>query len=190
MSSSPLAPPSFSTTASPYTPTRNPHALASSMPRTSSSRVHKSPLVMLERHRATACQLLVDEHCQEDHHRKEQHRAGDHTVVWWTLTAQPAVVLYSMLWRVKNSFSTSTKLRHGGFGSVHKAMLPLGQMVALKVMDSPGLLQREREFHNEFNLCSNLKSLFVVLFLGFSSNRRNQKLVLVYELMPNRELCA
>nr|KYP76959.1 Receptor-like protein kinase HAIKU2 [Cajanus cajan] len=55
-------------------------------------------------------------------------------------------------------------------------------------MDSPGSLQGEREFHNELNLCSNLKSPFVISLLGFSSDRRGRKLVLVYELMPNRSL--
>ncbi|KAL2337420.1 hypothetical protein Fmac_011866 [Flemingia macrophylla] len=95
---------------------------------------------------------------------------------------------YSVLRRATNSFSASTKLGHGGFGSVHKATLPSGQTVALKVMDSPGSLQGEREFHNELNLCSNLKSPFVISLLGFSSDRRGRKLVLVYELMPNRSL--
>ncbi|KAL2347748.1 hypothetical protein Fmac_001748 [Flemingia macrophylla] len=48
---------------------------------------------------------------------------------------------------------------------MHKAMLLLGQTVALKVMDSSGLLHGEKEFHNELNLCLNLKSPFVVLLL-------------------------
>ncbi|KAL2333601.1 hypothetical protein Fmac_014814 [Flemingia macrophylla] len=104
--------------------------------------------------------------------------------------AQPAMVLYSMRRRVKNSFLASTKLGHGRSRSVHKAMLPSGQMAVLKVMDSPRSLQREREFHNEFNLCSNMKSPFVIFLLGFYSNRRGRKLVLVYELMLNRKICA
>ncbi|XP_027335820.1 receptor-like serine/threonine-protein kinase At2g45590 isoform X1 [Abrus precatorius] len=95
---------------------------------------------------------------------------------------------YSVLRRATNSFSPSTKLGHGGFGSVHKATLPSGQTVALKVMDSPGSLQGEREFHNELTLCSNLRSPFILSLLGFSSDRRGRKLVLVYELMPNRSL--
>ncbi|KAK7349597.1 hypothetical protein VNO77_07082 [Canavalia gladiata] len=95
---------------------------------------------------------------------------------------------YSVLRRATNSFSPSTKLGHGGFGSVHKATLPSGQTVALKVMDSPGSLQGEREFHNELSLCSNLRSPYILSLLGFSSDRRGRKLVLVYELMPNRSL--
>ena len=71
---------------------------------------------------------------------------------------------------------------------MHKATLPSGQTVALKVMDSPGSIQGEREFHNELTLCSNLKSPFVISLLGFSSDRRGRKLVLVYELMANRSL--
>ncbi|XP_057455296.1 receptor-like serine/threonine-protein kinase At2g45590 [Lotus japonicus] len=95
---------------------------------------------------------------------------------------------YSVLRRATNSFSPSTRLGHGGFGSVHKATLPSGQTVALKVMDSPGSIQGEREFHNELSLCSNLRSPFILSLLGFSSDRRGRKLVLVYELMPNRSL--
>ncbi|MED6108940.1 hypothetical protein PIB30_028921 [Stylosanthes scabra] len=95
---------------------------------------------------------------------------------------------YALLRRATNSFSPSTKLGHGGFGSVHKATLPSGETVALKLMDSPGSLQGEREFHNELSLCSNLNSPFILSLLGFSSDRRNRKLILVYELMKNRSL--
>lgn len=55
-------------------------------------------------------------------------------------------------------------------------------------MDSPGSLQGEREFHNELSLCSQLNSPYILSLLGFSSDRRGRKLILVYELMPNRSL--
>lgn len=95
---------------------------------------------------------------------------------------------YSLLRRVTKSFSASTKLGHGGFGSVHKATLPSGLSVALKLMNSPGSLQGEREFHNELSLCSQLSSPYILSLLGYSSDRRGRKLILVYELMSNRSL--
>ena len=55
-------------------------------------------------------------------------------------------------------------------------------------MDSPGSLQGEREFHNELSLASQLYSPYILCLLGFSSDRRGKKLILVYELMPNRSL--
>ncbi|XP_013630994.1 PREDICTED: receptor-like serine/threonine-protein kinase At2g45590 [Brassica oleracea var. oleracea] len=97
---------------------------------------------------------------------------------------------YSQLRRATNSFSDSSQLGHGGFGTVYKADLPSGVSLAVKVMDSSaGALQGEREFHNELSLSSRLASSpHVVSLLGFSSDRRNRRLVLVYELMPNRSL--
>jgi serine/threonine protein kinase len=55
-------------------------------------------------------------------------------------------------------------------------------------MDSPGSLQGEREFHNELSIASSLSSPHVLSLLGFSSDRRGRKLILVYEYMPNRSL--
>ncbi|AEC10574.1 Protein kinase superfamily protein [Arabidopsis thaliana] len=98
---------------------------------------------------------------------------------------------YSQLRRATNSFSESTHLGHGGFGSVYKADFPSGgDSLAVKVMDtSAGSLQGEREFHNELSLSSHLiGSPHVVSLLGFSSDRRGRKLILVYELMANRSL--
>ncbi|KAG2371723.1 Receptor-like serine/threonine-protein [Vigna angularis] len=77
------------------------------------------------------------------------------------------------------STSDEARTRRVRFGSLHKATLPSSQTVALK---------GEREFHNELTLCLNLKLSFVISLLGFSLNRHGRKLVLVYELMPNRSL--
>ncbi|KAF5466928.1 hypothetical protein F2P56_016809 [Juglans regia] len=95
---------------------------------------------------------------------------------------------YSLLRRSTSSFSSSTLLGHGGFGSVYKATLPSGQFLALKLMDSPGSLQGQREFHNELSIASAFHSPHIISLLGFSSDRRRRKLILVYEYMPNRSL--
>ncbi|KFK37350.1 hypothetical protein AALP_AA4G245400 [Arabis alpina] len=101
---------------------------------------------------------------------------------------------YTQLRRATNSFSESTQLGHGGFGSVYKADFSSsgggGDSLAVKVMDSSSCsLQGEREFHNELSLSSHLiGSPYIVSLLGFSSDRRGKSLILVYELMENRSL--
>ncbi|KAG2670463.1 hypothetical protein I3760_14G086900 [Carya illinoinensis] len=93
----------------------------------------------------------------------------------------------SLLCHSTSSFS-STLLDHGGFGSVYKATLPSGQYLALKLLDSPGSLQGEREFHNELSIASALHSPYILSLLGFSSDPCRHKLILVYEYMSNRSL--
>ncbi|XP_050238499.1 receptor-like serine/threonine-protein kinase At2g45590 [Mercurialis annua] len=96
---------------------------------------------------------------------------------------------YSQLRSATASFSNSNRLGHGGFGSVYKATIPsTSQPLAVKLMDPNGSLQGEREFHNELALASSLNSPYIVSLLGFSSDRRRRKLILVYELMENRSL--
>ncbi|KDP28723.1 hypothetical protein JCGZ_14494 [Jatropha curcas] len=96
---------------------------------------------------------------------------------------------YSLLRSATASFSPSNRLGHGGFGSVYKAILPpTNQPLAVKLMDPNGSLQGEREFQNELSLASSLNSPYIVTLLGFSSDRRRRKLILVYELMENRSL--
>ncbi|KAI5345363.1 hypothetical protein L3X38_013240 [Prunus dulcis] len=95
---------------------------------------------------------------------------------------------YSAIRRATGSFSASNRLGHGGFGSVYKATLPSGQSLAVKLMDSTGSLQGEREFHNELSIALNLSNPHILSLHGFSTDRRGRKLLLVYELMPNRSL--
>lgn len=96
---------------------------------------------------------------------------------------------YKVIRRATSSFSQSNRLGHGGFGSVYKAIVPSSpQPLAVKILDSSGSLQGEREFHNELSLASTLDSPHIVSLLGFASDRRGRRLVLVYELMENRSL--
>lgn len=54
-------------------------------------------------------------------------------------------------------------------------------------MDS-GSLQGEREFHNELFLASKFDCRYVLSLIGFSSDRKRRRMVLVYELMENGSL--
>ncbi|XP_039008012.1 receptor-like serine/threonine-protein kinase At2g45590 [Hibiscus syriacus] len=96
---------------------------------------------------------------------------------------------YSLLRRATSSFSPSNRLGHGGFGSVYKATLQSSaQPLAVKVMNSTDSLQGEREFHNELSLTRALDSPHIVPLIGFSSDSRRRRFVLVYEFMENRSV--
>ncbi|KAJ9139954.1 hypothetical protein P3X46_030645 [Hevea brasiliensis] len=94
---------------------------------------------------------------------------------------------YNTLHRATDSFSPSLRLGQGGFGAVFRGILPNGQLVAVKVMES-GSLQGEREFQNELLFASKLESPYIVAALGFSSDRKHRTMLLIYELMPNGNL--
>ncbi|KAJ6819585.1 uncharacterized protein M6B38_400260 [Iris pallida] len=66
---------------------------------------------------------------------------------------------YGQLRRATSDFAPSRKLGQGGFGPVFRGLLPSGREVAVKVMDSCGSLQGDREFHNELALAARLLPL-------------------------------
>ncbi|XP_062007963.1 LOW QUALITY PROTEIN: receptor-like serine/threonine-protein kinase At4g25390 [Rosa rugosa] len=95
---------------------------------------------------------------------------------------------YSLLRRATDSFSPTRRLGQGGSGSVFFGRLPhTRQDVAVKLMDS-GSLQGEREFQNELFFASMLDSRHVISVLGFSSDRKRRRMLLVYEFMSNGNL--
>ncbi|KAF3433081.1 hypothetical protein FNV43_RR24183 [Rhamnella rubrinervis] len=95
---------------------------------------------------------------------------------------------YSLLRRSTDSFAASRRLGQGGFGPVFYGTLPkTRQEIAVKLMDS-GSLQGEREFQNEIFFASMLDSQHVVSVLGFSSDRKRRRMLLVYEFMSNGNL--
>lgn len=96
---------------------------------------------------------------------------------------------FSVLRRASGSLAASNRLGHGGFGCVYKGNLTsVPHPVAIKVMNSVDSLQGEREFHNELTLSINLNSPHIVPLIGFCSDRRKRRFVLVYELMENRSV--
>ncbi|PIN04536.1 Tyrosine kinase [Handroanthus impetiginosus] len=105
---------------------------------------------------------------------------------------------YSALRRATSNFSPSNRLGQGGFGAVYRGELKPGyrlsrdivftsSRVAVKVMDS-GSLQGEREFQNELLFSSKIDCKYIVSVMGFSSNPRKRRMLLIYELMENGSL--
>ncbi|KAE9620997.1 hypothetical protein Lal_00019464 [Lupinus albus] len=92
---------------------------------------------------------------------------------------------YSLLRRATNSFST--RLGHGGFGTVYSGNIQIGKPIAVKLMDSSSY-QGEREFNNELFFASNLHSRYVVTAFGFSSDPKRRRFLLVYDLMQKGNL--
>ncbi|GAA0186454.1 hypothetical protein LIER_33742 [Lithospermum erythrorhizon] len=109
---------------------------------------------------------------------------------------QPRRFSYSDLRRATSSFASLNRLGQGGFGSVYRGNLQInkdggggvgGTDVAVKVMDS-GSLQGEREFHNELLFASKMDSNYIVSVLGFCSDRKRRRMMIVYELMEKGSL--
>ncbi|KAK6117753.1 hypothetical protein DH2020_048500 [Rehmannia glutinosa] len=99
----------------------------------------------------------------------------------------PHRLSYAVLRRATANFSPSLRLGRGGFGSVYRADLNPIRHVAVKLMDSASL-QGEREFQSELLFSSKIDCKYIVSVMGFSSNPRKRRMILVYELMENGSL--
>ncbi|XP_026397859.1 G-type lectin S-receptor-like serine/threonine-protein kinase CES101 [Papaver somniferum] len=94
---------------------------------------------------------------------------------------------FETLANAANNFSDASKLGHGGFGSVYKANLVNGQVVAVKRL-AKGSGQGLEEFKNEVLVISKLQHRNLVRLLGCCTERDEK--ILVYEYMPNKSLDA
>ncbi|RCV40638.1 hypothetical protein SETIT_9G071200v2 [Setaria italica] len=92
---------------------------------------------------------------------------------------------YEQLAAATGNFSPANLLGQGGFGYVHKGVLPGGRAVAVKQLKS-GSGQGEREFQAEVDIISRVHHRHLVSLVGYciAGARR----VLVYEFVPNKTL--
>lgn len=89
---------------------------------------------------------------------------------------------YAELSAATNGFSQHNLLGQGGFGYVHKGVLPNGKEIAVKSLKSTGC-QGDREFQAEVEIISRVHHRHLVSLVGYCMSE-TQKL-LVYEFVPN-----
>ncbi|KQK12955.1 hypothetical protein BRADI_1g07010v3 [Brachypodium distachyon] len=92
---------------------------------------------------------------------------------------------YEELALATGDFSAANLLGQGGFGHVHKGVLPCGRAVAVKQLKS-GSGQGEREFRAEVDIIGRVHHRHLVSLVGHcvAGDRR----MLVYEFVPNKTL--
>ncbi|XP_031126581.1 putative receptor-like protein kinase At4g00960 isoform X2 [Ipomoea triloba] len=86
---------------------------------------------------------------------------------------------------ITNDFSLENKIGEGGYGSVYKGMLPIGQEVAVKRLLRSSR-QGDQEFKNEVEVVAKLQHKNLVRLLGFCSE--GEEKILIYEFVPNKSL--
>jgi hypothetical protein len=92
---------------------------------------------------------------------------------------------YEELAAATGNFSQANLLGQGGFGYVHKGVLPGGRTVAVKQL-KPGSGQGEREFQAEVDIISRVHHRHLVSLVGYCIAGAHR--VLVYEFVPNKTL--
>ncbi|KAG8384016.1 hypothetical protein BUALT_Bualt04G0074300 [Buddleja alternifolia] len=92
---------------------------------------------------------------------------------------------YEELSAATGGFSQNNLLGQGGFGFVHKGVLPNGREVAVKSLKS-GSGQGEREFQAEVEIISRVHHRHLVSLVGYCI--ADQQRMLVYEFVPNKTL--
>lgn len=92
---------------------------------------------------------------------------------------------YEELAMATNGFSDANLLGQGGFGYVHRGVLPNGKEVAVKQLKA-GSGQGEREFQAEVEIISRVHHKHLVSLVGYCM--AGSQRLLVYEFVPNNTL--
>ncbi|KAK6924342.1 Serine-threonine/tyrosine-protein kinase, catalytic domain [Dillenia turbinata] len=102
-----------------------------------------------------------------------------------TLGFNQSAFTYEELAHATNGFAQSNLLGQGGFGYVHKGVLPNGKEVAVKSLKT-GSGQGEREFQAEVEIISRVHHRHLVSLVGYCI--AGDERMLVYEFVPNKTL--
>ncbi|XP_050367346.1 proline-rich receptor-like protein kinase PERK1 [Argentina anserina] len=103
----------------------------------------------------------------------------------YSLGFSKSTFTYEELALATEGFSDSNLLGQGGFGYVHKGVLPNGKEVAVKQLKA-GSGQGEREFQAEVEIISRVHHRHLVSLVGYCMT--GSKRLLVYEFVPNNTM--
>ena len=96
-----------------------------------------------------------------------------------------AIFTYDQLMVATNGFSEANLLGEGGFGYVHKGVLPNGLEIAVKQLKTDSH-QGEREFQAEVETISLVNHKHLVSLVGYCITGAER--LLAYEFVPNKTL--
>ncbi|XP_027347949.1 proline-rich receptor-like protein kinase PERK4 [Abrus precatorius] len=102
-----------------------------------------------------------------------------------SLTLKGGTFTYEELAAATKGFANEHIVGQGGFGYVHKGVLPNGKEVAVKSLKS-GSGQGEREFQAEIDIISRVHHRHLVSLVGYCISGGQR--MLVYEFVPNKTL--
>lgn len=88
--------------------------------------------------------------------------------------------------KVTKNFSNSLKVGEGGYGSVYKAVLPNGQIVAMKRAKKDLFASPIDEFSNEVELLTKIDHRNLVRLLGYTD--KGDERIIITEYVPNGTL--
>ncbi|KAJ4723521.1 putative Receptor protein kinase [Melia azedarach] len=97
-------------------------------------------------------------------------------------------IIYEEIIRVTNNFAPEYCIGKGGQGSVYKAELPSGDIIAVKKFHSPlpSDIANQREFLTEIRALTEIRHRNIVKFYGFCSHIRHS--FLIYEYLEQGSL--
>lgn len=102
-----------------------------------------------------------------------------------SLTLNGGTFTYEELSAATKGFANENIIGQGGFGYVHKGILPSGKEVAVKSLKA-GSGQGEREFRAEIDIISRVHHRHLVSLVGYCICGGQR--MLVYEFVPNSTL--
>ncbi|KAM0942718.1 putative protein kinase RLK-Pelle-RLCK-IV family [Dioscorea sansibarensis] len=88
--------------------------------------------------------------------------------------------------KATQNFSPALRLGEGGFGTVYKAVLPDGQVVAVKRAKKEHISALRDEFSNEVELLAKIEHRNLVKLLGY--NDKGNERIIITEYVPNGTL--
>ncbi|CDP20105.1 unnamed protein product, partial [Coffea canephora] len=121
--------------------------------------------------------------------RKRNSRAEDKEVNkggLFAICAYDGKALYKDIVRSTEEFSETYCIGKGGCGSVYKAKLPSGEVVAVKRLHNIPNVGKDKSFSNEIRALTEIKHRNIVKLFGFCSNAQHS--ILVYEYLERGSL--